>query len=483
MFHKQIAYIKPMLFILFVSITFFSYGQQSVSVRHVVTLDQAHVGSLHIDTLLLDSYGVLPDNIRQFYLEARFVLSRNADADFTHPGILKSAQNNKITLMGGPMLGNLTESGVPIWLLPTGAKSLSIKVYNSDRHEEKLYFEDDICPGLGQRIKLNGLASDTDYNYIVFAGNDKIAEGSFTTAPNSQKSGLFRLAFGSCFHKIGLHNPNIINQVLKRKPQAMALIGDMAVYDRENQINLHRADYMLRDVSKSWRNLAANVPLYATWDDHDYLNNDLSGIPEGVSDENRDQLRAVWGQNWNNPGNNSEAIYFNNRIGPLKLIMLDTRSCRNIKERGKYGSYLGVEQQKWLIKTLKKSTAPYKVISSGTMWSDYMSKAKDSCGTWDTLARSEVFHLIEKEKISGVLLISGDRHGARPFKIPVNSEFSLYEFEAASLGGAPGPNAMAKDTRNQLFGYEGEDVVAFGEFTFDMSVNDPTVTFRLIDQA
>jgi alkaline phosphatase D len=163
--------------------------------------------------------------------------------------------------------------------------------------------------------------------------------------------------------------------------------------------------------------------------------------------------------------------------------MLDTRSCRNIKERGKYGSYLGVEQQKWLIKTLKKSTAPYKVISSGTMWSDYMSKAKDSWGTWDTLARSEVFHLIEKEKISGVLLISGDRHGARPFKIPVNSEFSLYEFEAASLGGAPGPNAMAKDTRNQLFGYECEDVVAFGEFTFDMSVNDPTVTFRLIDQA
>lgn len=483
MINKEITYIKCILFFLSISATFYCYGQQSGYVRHVVTLDQAHVGSLHIDTLLLDSYGGLPENIRQFYLDARFVLSENADADFTHPGILKSAQSNKIKLMGGPMLGDLTESGVSIWLRATEANPLSIKVYNSYRHEEKSFFKDDISPGVGQRIKLNGLTSDTDYNYIVFAGNDKIAEGSFTTAPNSQESGLFRLVFGSCFHKIGLHNPNIINQVLKRKPHAMALIGDMAVDDRENQINLHRADYLLRDVSKPWRNLAANIPLYATWDDHDYLNNDLSGIPEGVSEEDRDRLRAVWDQNWNNPGNNSEAIYFNTRIGPVELIMLDTRSCRIVKERGKYGSYLGVEQQQWLLKTLKESSAPYKVISSGTMWSDYMSRAKDSWGTWDTLARNEVFQLIEKEKISGVLLISGDRHGARSFKLPVTPDFSLYEFEAASLGGVPGPNAMAKDSRNQLFGYNGADIVAFGEFTFDMSVNEPTVTFRLIDQA
>ncbi|HKK61218.1 MAG TPA: hypothetical protein VJ951_01580, partial [Bacteroidales bacterium] len=213
MINKEITYIKCILFFLIISATFYCYGQQSGNVRQVVTLDQAHVGSLHIDTLLLDSYGVLPENIRQFYLDARFVLSENTDADFTHPGILKSAQSNKIKLMGGPMLGDLAESGVSIWLRSTGAKSLTIKVYDSDRHEEKSFFKDDICPGLGQRIKLNGLTPDTDYNYIVFAGNDKIAGGSFTTTPNSQESRLFRLAFGSCFHKIGLHNPNIISQV------------------------------------------------------------------------------------------------------------------------------------------------------------------------------------------------------------------------------------------------------------------------------
>ncbi len=51
----------------------------------------------------------------------------------------------------------------------------------------------------------------------------------------------------------------------------MLLLGDIAVDHRRNRINMHRSDYLLRDVSKPWRQLAANVPLYASWDDHDYM--------------------------------------------------------------------------------------------------------------------------------------------------------------------------------------------------------------------
>ena len=41
---------------------------------------------------------------------------------------------------------------------------------------------------------------------------------------------------------------------------------------------------------------------------------------------------------------------------------------------------------------------------------------------------------------------------------------------------------MAKDTTNQLFGYNGEGLKAFGEFTFNMEESDPQVMFRLIDE-
>jgi len=142
-----------------------------------------------------------------------------------------------------------------------------------------------------------------------------------------------------------------------------------------------------------------------------------------------------------------------------------------------------MEQFSWLKETLKNSEAEFKVISSGTMWSDYITPGKDSWGTWDTQTREEFFNFIEAENISGVLLTSGDRHGARGFTIPRQSGFAFYEFEVASLGGVPGPDAMAKDTTNQLFGYHGKDLIAFGEFTFNTTLPDPEVTFRLIHES
>jgi len=90
----------------------------------------------------------------------------------------------------------------------------------------------------------------------------------------------------------------------------------------------------------------------------------------------------------------------------VEVIMLDTRSCRDNERRGEYGSYLRIEQLNWLKETLKNSEAEFKVISSGTMWSDYITPGKDSWGTWDTEAREELFNFIEVENISGVLLTS-----------------------------------------------------------------------------
>ncbi|MGC9352534.1 MAG: alkaline phosphatase D family protein [Mariniphaga sp.] len=454
----------------------------TIQPRFKVTLPEAHIGNLEIDTKLLDSYGRLPENIRQFYLDSRAIFSENQDADFTHPAIIEAARKHDILLMGGPMLGNLREDGVDIWLRPGMANKLIVKITTFEGGAEKSFVKDDPEPGVVQRIAVDGLTSGKSYTYSVIIDHQRAAEGEFTTAPVSDKKGIFKLAFGSCFHKIGLHNPNLINQILSRNPHVMMLLGDMAVDDRENRINMHRADYLLRDVSEPWRRLSASVPLYAGWDDHDYFNNDLGGIPEGFTEEDREAVRAVWNENWVNPENNSPGIFFNARIGPVEVIMLDTRSLRENERRGEYGSYLGLEQLAWLKRVLKNSDAPFKVISSGIMWSDYITPGKDSWGTWDNLAREELFDFIETEGISGVLLVSGDRHGARGFTIPRPSGFQFYEFQVASLGGVPGPVAMADDTSNQLFGYLGKDFIAFGEFTFDTRGNKPVVTFRLIDE-
>ena len=78
-----------------------------------------------------------------------------------------------------------------------------------------------------------------------------------------------------------------------------------------------------------------------------------------------------------------------------------------------------------------------------------------------------------------MLLVSGDRHGARGFRIVRPSGHTFYEFEPASLGGRSGPEVTKPAWSDaQLFGIT--DQYAFGEFTFDTAPTDPEVTFRLI---
>ena len=138
----------------------------------------------------------------------------------------------------------------------------------------------------------------------------------------------------------------------------------------------------------------------------------------------------------------------------------------------------GDGQMQWLEAQLLDCRGPFIILSCGTMWSDYVSAGKDSWGRWDPKGRERIFKLIEKNRIGGVLLISGDRHGARGFTIPRPSGFKFYEFEAASLGGRRGPPVTKPEWTEQFYGIAGE--YAFGEFTIDATTADPEVAFRLI---
>ena len=372
-----------------------------------ISLRDAHKGTLEIDTRLLDSFGPPPTQLRQFYLDARQHFADNSDAQFSDAAILKAASKNGVQVMGGPMLGDVRGDGVTFWFRPATKGPFALLI------DGTTVTIDDVDPGKPIRNRISGLQPNKRYAYTLSAESAEISSGEFKTAPAHDTSDTCRIAFGSCCHKIGVHNPNLFAQVVRREPHAMMLLGDIAVDDRNNLVNMHRADYQLRDTSTAWRDLVRHVPVYASWDDHDYFDNDRSGIPRRFTAQDRDAVREVWHENWNNPSPSDDraGIYFNTRVGPAEIIMLDTRSCRDNQRRNQYGAYLGDEQLDWLKQTLRNSTAPFKVISSGTMWSDYVSNAKDSWGSWDKQAREEIFALIEKESIGGVLLVSGDRHG------------------------------------------------------------------------
>ena len=456
-----------------------------VKPSHTVSLGQAHKGNLAIDTLLLDSYGRAPEERRSFYLRAREILLGSPAAAPTAPKIIEAAKQVGLALISGPMLGDVSESGITVWFRPVHAEALTVQVAAQEGNKEKNFRVDVARPGAAVRARLSGLPANTQHSYrIVNKAGDVLGQGSFRTAPRPHTKETVRIAFGSCFHKIGVHNPNLMRLIAERGNHAMLLLGDLAVDDREAKTNLHYADYLLRDISESWRRFSGVMPVYACWDDHDYLNNDKSGLQKGqITVQQRQALRKLWQENWNNPRTTvaERGIYFNTVIGAVEIIMLDTRSCRTWQKRGQRNAYLGDAQMEWLCKTLKASKARFIILTSGTMWSDFMSKAKDSWGSWDIPGREAIYNFVEENQIGGVLLLSGDRHGARAFRIERPSGFTLYEFEAATLGGVPGPGPFAPDKSAQLFGYRG-GLIAFGEFTFDMSKADPEVTFRLINE-
>lgn len=135
---------------------------------------------------------------------------------------------------------------------------------------------------------------------------------------------------------------------------------------------------------------------------------------------------------------------------------------------------LGPTQKKWLLDGLRKSKAKFKVIASGTLWTETADKGgKDSW--WGVKEeREEIFSLIDREKIGGVILLSADRHRTDVYQIKRPDGYTLYEFETSKL-----TNNHTHGTKDQaLFSYNKGNF--FGMLTFDLTKNDPEVTFRCI---
>lgn len=450
-----------------------------------VTLRDAHQGTPAIDMNLLNSYGAPPEPIQAFFAEARALFEKDRHARFAGNEALRTAADRHgLTHLGGPMLGCVGADRAVLWLRTVKPSRIRVEVKGPQGTQTFGPVSSSIEKDLAAVVPLMGLQPATRYDYQVFVDDRRLAlrqQTAFTTFPRPEKRGTFRLAFGGDFHKSGVHNLHLMRQIVQRGNQALVLTGDLAVDDRNHQTGLHRSDYLLRDLSPAWQGLAAAIPIYATWDDHDYFDNDLSGIPDGFTPDDVRAVRAIWTQNWNNPayGEEEEGIYFRTRLGPADLIMLDTRSLRK-KRRKTPNAYLGERQMQWLKRELLECEGPFVLISSGTMWSDYISNGKDSWGVFDPAGREELFVFIEENRTPGVLLISSDRHGARGFRIPRPSGYGFHELEIGTLGGMTGPGAMAQEASTQLFGRT--VIKAFGELEFHTGRADPEVTFRLVDQ-
>jgi alkaline phosphatase D len=257
---------------------------------------------------LLNLWGEQPKVTQDLYKAAYTFFSSTPDASYAdlmlNPQVKKIYGENNVVLLGGPMLGQISSDRVSVWLRTTKPSKAEIRMNIDGAKKTFGPVYTSVSTDLTAIIPISGLKPSATYKYqVIIDGMEVTTLGNlnFHTPPKSDGSVNGRIAFGSCFHRWGIGNQKQADMIVSRKPDALILMGDIAVQDRTNKVSLHRADYLLRDFMPAWKKLVASVPVYATWDDHDYFNNDLSGIPKGFTLKDKEKVWDVFRLAWNNP--------------------------------------------------------------------------------------------------------------------------------------------------------------------------------------
>ncbi|MCB0754269.1 MAG: alkaline phosphatase family protein [Flavobacteriales bacterium] len=244
------------------------------------------------------------------------------------------------------------------------------------------------------------------------------------------QSAVHKIAFGSCGLQIG--EQFIWNNVVDEQPDLWIWLGDNIYGDTEDMEVLRRKYQQLGD-NQNYQYLKENVPVIATWDDHDYGVND-GGKEYPMRKESQQVFLEFFEEPASSPRWQQEGIYTSYEYGSgdstVKVILLDCRYHR--ANRHTDGDVLGEEQWKWLEDQFRNSTA--KVVLVGTGY-QFVSD-KHPFETWGHFPseRERMLKLISETGVKGVIFLSGDRHFAELSRLEREDlPYPIYDFTSSGL--------------------------------------------------
>jgi alkaline phosphatase D len=260
---------------------------------------------------------------------------------------------------------------------------------------------------------------------------------------------LQRIAFGSCARE---SEPQPIwEAIVKGKPDLFIFLGDNIYADTED-MDVMRAKYEMLAAQPGYQKLKETCPVLATWDDHDYGEND-AGAEYPKRAESQQVFLDFFGEPEDSPRRTREGIYDAKLFGPVgrrvQVILLDTRYFRSPLMRGAQkaepgegyrGPYipneeasatvLGEAQWNWLEEQLHVP-AELRIIASSIQviprehgWEKWANFPRE---------RQRLFDLIRATGANGVVLLSGDRHLAEISRMERDLPYAIYEVTSSSL--------------------------------------------------
>ena len=417
------------------------------------------------------------------YLIGKIYKSKDPEASLAgvqnDPEFAALVKKHDLRLFGGPMLGCVTPTSAKIWVRTARPANVQL-VVGADASLTEAVKSVELSTGAEKDftavLAIDGLKPFTRYHYDVLVDGRSALTGPlpvFRTSPRPGQAVQFSVAFGGGARYVP-EKERMWDTIAAVRPHAFLFLGDNIYIDQPKWRGKQRAMYYRRQLRPEFRRLTSQAAAYAIWDDHDFGANDVAGGPDLNKPDWKVPAWKVFQENWVNPyyggGERQPGCWFDFSIGDVDFFMTDGRYYRSFKD----GTMLGPAQKRWLLDKLKTSKATFKVIASGTLWTEHADK-KGADSWWGVpREREEVFSLIDRHKIPGVILLSADRHRTDIYRIKRPGGYDLYEFETSKL-----TNNHTHGTKKEaLFSYNKGNF--FGLLRFDLTRQDPTVTFECI---
>ncbi|MEP7126593.1 MAG: hemopexin repeat-containing protein [Byssovorax sp.] len=307
-------------------------------------------------------------------------------------------------LLAGPMLGEVGETFARVWFQARDESPLTLTLHHpeGDRPYELTPSAQEWLCGVFQ---IDDLAPGQSHEYTLSSENGETGRYRLSTAPAASARRL-RVAFGSCFFYHDRPAP-AFDAAREGRPDVFVMAGDNCYYVQEEWLSAERMMLaQLRNRNHAdFRRLGESTPVLGIWDDHDFGPDDSDGTfaNKAVS---LPIFRRLWAQR--TYGTDAvTGIFSTVRMGPVELFLLDGRYAR-IQGR----QILGQAQLAWLFERLEASSAPVKLLVSG---SQVLPEAAATLGweCWRRDAPGELEQLVtflSAHDIRGVVLASGDVH-------------------------------------------------------------------------
>jgi len=404
----------------------------------------------------------------------------------------ESAKPRIVAPTHGVITGEVTDKSAIVWTRcePPAKAFLGLWAYSDSQKRRAQRFQQQAAvqhDGTVQ-FRVENLSPATRYHaWVECSGSRPIQTGSakgvlaeFRTAPSPEATQALRFVYGGdvgggnycrdinegypSFKTLKQFNPNFFLALgdmiyADNACKAQGALGNSQFPNEQSparSLEDYRARWRYNRLDKNWQHLASQVPYFATWDDHEVIDNFGPYRDAATGLELMPVGRRVFVEYtpFTKAQRDTAKFYRSVRWGRLlEVFMLDTRSYRepgckpdtDVEPK----SMLGRAQREWLIESVAKSTAVWKVVVSGVPVGYRKGKAETCSDSWADYTPGTGYHreLLQiwkaaaEAKVSNYVWLTGDVHFAsgvryRPF--PSYPTFTVHEFVAGPISATPG---------------------------------------------